>query len=408
MNYEELFDKFTNEMELWSKDGTVPNSVTYDLKLFFKLRKKRLDKFSLKQDLKFKPYIREVSRRFSKGANTIERVYKVQEMVCRDYVRNEKYLKNNKVIYDKTKNVFLYAGILDVNQDKIANNYVYTCPNCGASSSIEKLQTNGCPYCRTKFIVYDLLPKIVNYSFEKNYELKDKEVKTRIAIYIVLGFILFGMLLFLNFGITLITVLATIILSLIFGFSLIIFKLIFKSLFGVKEEFSLAVNNIGQLEKIYLNLIRYDKNFNYSYFEGKASSLFRIIAYSDDLSSVPQYKGDINMNLFSNLIDSTYRIITLDSVREYNGSLFILVSLFMNNTYYENNKIKHKRERISMLISHNMNFKTKMDFSIKEVNCKKCGSSFNALKDKICPHCRNEYHLEEDDWIVNRINIYPW
>lgn len=114
------------------------------------------------------------------------------------------------------------------------------------------------------------------------------------------------------------------------------------------------------------------------------------------------------MNYFSNLIDSTYRIMTLDNIGEYNGSLYVLISLFMNNTYFENNNIIHKREKINMLMSHDMKFKTKMDFSIKEVNCKSCGSSFDALKEKRRPHCHNEYHLEEDDWIVNRINIYNW
>ena len=408
MNYEELFNNFVKEMENWSKDGAIPSSVTYDLQNFFKLRKKRLDKYGLKTELKFDTYIRNTTQRYTKNAFNIQKIYKVQDMVCRDYQKNEKYIFNNKVIYNKTKNVFLYCGILDADQNKIDNKYIYTCPNCGATSSIEKLQTTGCPYCRTKFIVYDLLPKIVNYSFENNYALEDKDVKIRIGIYIILSFILFGILFFSIFGISFISVIGTIVAGLITGFSLIIIKMVFKSLFGIKEDVALSLNNVGQLEKIYMNLIQYDEKFNYAYFEGKASSLFRYIAYSEDLNSVPQYKGDPNMNLFSNLIDSTYRIITLDNIREYNGNLFVLVSLFMNNTYFENNKIKHKRERISMLISHDMKFKTKMDFSIKEVNCKNCGSSFDALKDKKCPHCHNEYHLEEDDWIVNRINIYNW
>ena len=413
MNYNILFDNFVKEIELWAKDGTIPSSVTYDLQTFFKLRKKRLDKFGLKLELKFTPDFFEKNLKKSKYTLVSNEIYKSKEMIYRDYIKSERYLINNKVIYNKKKDIFLYCGILDVEYCKKDKDYIYKCPNCGASSSIEKLQTIGCSYCRTKFIVYDLLPKIVNYSFENDYTFK--KIKLHKGIYIFISILLFEIISIYLMGINSFSIIIGIVIGLMFCFYMIMFKIIFKilkltfkSLFHFSKDIYFNFKDVEQLKRIYSSLLKYDRKFNYSYFEGKAASLFRIIAFSDDLNCVPQYKCEEKVNMFSNLIDSTYQMLTLDSVKEYNDNLFVLISLYMNNTYIYGNKIKHKKERIALLISHDMKFKTKINFSIKEVNCKKCGSSFDALKNISCPHCHNEYHLEEDDWIVNRINKYKW
>lgn len=299
----------------------------------------------------------------------------------------------------------MYGDILD-NKNADINNDVYVCPNCGAISSIEKLQTIGCPYCRTKFIVSDLLPKIVNYTFEKCYAIKKVDMKSKILSNILKCTLILEVPIIIFERPLYAAIITGIILGSIVGFSITSIGIFNRAFKGTKENMPLILKNRGQLTNIYSNLLRYDQKFNYSYFEGKISSLFRNIAYSDDLKSLTLFNGSNNYDMFSNLIDSTYRLLTLDNVFENNGNLCIWVSLYMNNYYYDN-KVFEKRERISMLLCHNTNFKTNLNFSIREVNCKKCGSSFDAMNQKICPYCRNEYHLEEDDWIVNDIKVLP-
>lgn len=80
-------------MENWANDGTIPSSITYDLKKFFELRKKRLDKLGLNIELNFEPYFFEYPLSNLKEAKVHSEIYKAKEMMYRDYKRTIKYKK---------------------------------------------------------------------------------------------------------------------------------------------------------------------------------------------------------------------------------------------------------------------------------------------------------------------------
>ncbi len=64
-----------------------------------------------------------------------------------------------KKIVNKTKTMYGYAVWLKGQKNP---QKAYTCPNCGAVSTIHQL-TEGCPYCCTRFLMRDLYPKITGY-----------------------------------------------------------------------------------------------------------------------------------------------------------------------------------------------------------------------------------------------------
>ncbi|MBQ1601775.1 MAG: hypothetical protein II083_06135, partial [Ruminococcus sp.] len=64
-----------------------------------------------------------------------------------------------KKIVNKTKTMYGYAVWLKGQKNP---QKAYTCPNCGAVSTIHQL-TEGCPYCGTRFLMRDLYPKITGY-----------------------------------------------------------------------------------------------------------------------------------------------------------------------------------------------------------------------------------------------------
>ena len=46
----------------------------------------------------------------------------------------------------------------------------------------------------------------------------------------------------------------------------------------------------------------------------------------------------------------------------------------------------------------------KPGFSITFVSCPDCGGSFDAVRQRICPYCGKEYHMENESWIIEKMS----
>ena len=42
-------------------------------------------------------------------------------------------------------------------------------------------------------------------------------------------------------------------------------------------------------------------------------------------------------------------------------------------------------------------------FSIKKIECKTCGGSFDGSHQRKCPFCQNVYDMKEENWVITRI-----
>lgn len=44
-------------------------------------------------------------------------------------------------------------------------------------------------------------------------------------------------------------------------------------------------------------------------------------------------------------------------------------------------------------------------FSITSVACPNCGGSFDAVRQKVCPYCGSEYHMENEGWVIEDMRL---
>ena len=438
-DYSDLFNKFSKELEIWSETSEIPHKASQDLKYYFKLRGKRLQKFNLKYNLKLENW----------GNDQVTSLHKVSSFIDNlpglnlgkyNIFRNFKtysekiiYIYKGKEIFRNIEPITLYQTIYDINKN---NNEIgenpYTCPNCGAVSKIKSLQDEGCPYCRTKFVISDLFPKVINFSkrvinfseAENNAsDENNSEKKFKMFIFIppVVVFIisltislflmafsemnkvlLIGLALFIS---TSLAFLAFFVSVAVLGFALAIYTINqVQPVKNLKRTKSAIAADVEAKTEIDRKLKQYDENFSYEYFEGKCLSLIRNIIFNEDVKNYPPYVGeDIDLR-FNNIIDITYGSV-IKMVDSYikDDYIFIKMEVFLNNTYFINEKIQNINESVYIKLKHNMKFKTNMDFSISEVNCRHCGASFNAIEEKNCPFCHNEYKIDEEDWLVTEL-----
>ena len=65
---------------------------------------------------------------------------------------------------------------------------------------------------------------------------------------------------------------------------------------------------------------------------------------------------------------------------------------------------KSSKEKFRVVVCKNIHAIANAGFSIKNVNCRSCGGSFDATREHNCPYCGNPYHLGNDDWVVIEFN----
>lgn len=63
-------------------------------------------------------------------------------------------------------------------------------------------------------------------------------------------------------------------------------------------------------------------------------------------------------------------------------------------------KIFKKNDIFRMKLCKDITKPEDYGFSIRKVQCRGCGGSFDASRIRYCPYCGREYDLKEDDWVV--------
>lgn len=65
--------------------------------------------------------------------------------------------------------------------------------------------------------------------------------------------------------------------------------------------------------------------------------------------------------------------------------------------------IKVKDEEIKLQVAKNVSTPTYAGFSIKKIECKTCGGSFDGSHQRRCPFCQNMYNMKEENWVITKI-----
>lgn len=332
----------------------------------------------------------------------------------RETVRTTEFYQGGEKVFNRREPVTFYSVIVD--KDGGSDDVTVNCPNCGAATLASKLQ-EGCPYCGTFFKISELFPRIsscytVDGIIERvGFEDRLKKFFTRFAIaaFAVILIFLFitdrnetelpvVFLVLKNLFLSgMLAALLTFVSYMCYSASLVV--KVFAQLGNVLPMLG-AGSSQNRLKKKMENL---DPNFFIRIFEGKLVSLLQAVLYSNDRDTLSIYEGNDDLSEFDDMIDMDYRgVFKLRDFGIRNGRVSILLEVFTDNTYAQK-RLKRRKEQILVRMERSANAVTDTGFSIHAVRCGNCGGSFDALHERNCPYCGNEYHAADSDWVITEI-----
>lgn len=400
---EKIFRQFSDELEEWSRTGETPSMGNQDIRFYLDLQKRRLKERNLQMEYGMKLRGEHLNRIFHKTYK--DRIY-TNEFVFSHYLQKTAFYRDGKKVYERKRPQTFYQTITKMEQQRVEE--TYCCPGCGAISSI-KILLDGCPYCHTRFLLSDLFPKVTGYFFQYDFSMNEKESKARTQKWIIGGILLVWLclaipeLLSREYIYIFISLLGSIPFGALIGYLAMCFWMML-SLFGFAiRNISGMLRNAGTKPRLNRLLKPYDKSFSYEYFTGRIVSLLKIMIFAEDVKELTIYKGEEEVPDFSDIVEAAYGgYIGLNKKRIENGYCYLDLDVYMTNIH-DKGKVYQKNEIFRMVVSRKLEKESDFGFSIKKVQCAGCGGSFDATRERCCPFCGGEYHLEEDDWTVMKI-----
>lgn len=401
MDDKELFVTFARQLSEWSRSGKEPELGDWNVRAYLDMQERRLKEKEIMRIFDFKPD---------------GRVYKVGDYALGmllngynkrvNYALGEKkieYIKDGKTIFRENRKVPLYQMIKwPSSEDANRKDETYVCPNCGHIERLETLESEGCQYCGTRFVMSQLYPKVTNFYTLENTSDKKRSIKDVIRLIpgcLVVALVLTFFMLFADTGTESYSFMSVFPVSYILMFLLgIWFSPVITE---ITENVPVSIGVAGAKRKITSKLRRYDEAFSYEYFEGKALSLLQMIVYADDPMNYIQFEGQELSPFFRDIVDMEYRGgVDVKEIKEAGEYIEVILKVFMKNTYYIKGKCKKKNETMYLHLRHHAKWKVEPNFSIVKVSCHGCGGSFDATKQRNCPYCQKEYDAGIDDWTV--------
>ena len=400
-----IYKDFVDQLSDWSNNGNIPETCSLDLKYAFELQRQRFKEKNI--SVKYNYQI--ASNDDSEYANGWTDKEYSNVVNYHRFLKIRDFFVNGKRKFREKQREILYAVITRLNNPQSEG--TYCCPNCGAIHSVKVLLESGCPNCKTRFIMNDLFPKVTNYYSIKDYSNQGNNLKKAIALYMILGSV-FGVLL--SAFSTLITkpesfflvqtfagFIGSAVAGAIGGYIIWAFSIV-GSLFidAAKSVPKLAIQ-FDAKRKLPEFMMKFDPNFSYEYFIGKIIAMTRIMIFCSDYSNLALYEGKPITNTNTDIIDVQFNgAVRLNHCSVQGPYCTLDVTVYTTNIHCKGNQIKKKNEQFRMVLCKNIMNATDYNFSIKKVQCKSCGGSFDATRIQHCPYCNNNYHLGDDDWVV--------
>ncbi len=382
------------------------------MQYYLELQKKRLEKKALSLEYDFLP-----RGHFAEGGGPViswgdDKYYSRTE--CRTCKLTRRVFKDDKKIYDKGQNELFYATITSAYNGTAVENDLYTCPNCGAISKVKELQ-DGCPYCQTYFKMSDLFPKVTNYFFVRDVGGTEKEIKGEIKQYVmpcvIAAILLYLLIFYISYGNIFLALIPGILGGLIFGGIVGYVIWAVKTLGGLFKDagksIGVLVNTAGSKGRFVELMKQHSPEFCYEYFSGKVLAILKMMIYADDVTKLPNYAGKPVGKKFNDIVEASgFGTAALKKCEVRNDRVYVTVDVYMDNLYETAGRIRKKHEKIRMDLYKKIDKSVDYHFSIKQLECKTCGTSFDATKENVCPSCKNRYDIEDDEWIVTRVMFF--
>ncbi len=393
-----IYNSFVKELAEWAKNGTPPKSGNQDTAFFLELQQNRLEKRNVRMEYRFSSSKNQDAPRYVErkdGKYTNKMVFSgINREIC--------FFKGNNCKFRDKKDMILYQIITYLNDSSVDSEEPYCCPNCSAVSPVKILLT-GCPYCGTRFQMTDLFPKVTDYFCVDDFSLSGNEMERMVKKAVVagagIGFLLNGLISF-GGGFSLGRMVMMMIVFGFFGYMALSFALLCGLLKGSASAAPLLARRNDARKRITELLKRYDPGFSYDYFVNKMISSLKMILFSEDRSNLAVCQGKISEDAFSDIIDAAYKgAIGLNSFKVEGKYCYLDIDLYMVNIHDEN-RICKKDDVFRMKLCKDITRPEDYGFSIRKVQCRGCGGSFDAVRIRYCPYCGREYDLKADDWVV--------
>ena len=412
-----IFEHFALDLNSFTDTGNYPSYASQDVKYVLELQMQRLKQKNLRMKYDIVP------RGIFANGGGLGKQWSDDRYTSRMEYRTcclaRTLYRDTKKVYQKNQDSIFYQIITNVrNADAVAGE-LYSCPNCGAVSTIAVLQ-NGCPYCGTFFKMNELFPKVTNYFFIKDSGYTGKELRRSIGK-VMLPCIVLSIIGFLIFfckdidlegadGISqmISSIVGGCVGGAVFGvisgyFLWAILKI--GSLFAeAGKSIPMLVNTAGSEKRFVSCMSQYSPEFSYEYFSDKVVSMIKMIIYSQCANDLPYYEGQAVGDRFLNVIESLYTgAVALKQFGVQGDYCYVTVDTYLENLYDNNGRIDTKKETIRVELRRNIRKPIDINFSIERIQCKNCGASFNAAKTRNCPHCGSRYEVGDDDWVITKL-----
>ena len=131
-----------------------------------------------------------------------------------------------------------------------------------------------------------------------------------------------------------------------------------------------------------------------------------MILYAEHPRELPCYTGGALDGRIRNIIESSYTgAVALKKFKVAGDECQVAVNVYMDDIYEESGRIRTRRDTFRISLHKNISNPINMHLSIKKIQCKTCGSSFDATKQKCCPSCGSSYDLAMEDWVVTDVKL---
>ena len=398
-NENQLQEAFIRQIEEWSRTGKTPEAAGMDMQYAFELQKKRLQEKRVQMQYQFTP--NELSGMALHSEISVNGFQ--NRTPYREYQVQTDYFVDGARIHQKKSSEIVYANITDLARPDVVT--TATCPNCGAINQVKEL-TKGCPSCGTRFSITDFYPKVTLYYTIENTGVNQTKVKSTVKRSILIGASIGVMIALLacladQNWYYLIGALPGAFFGAFAGYFIYAIGLLFKVVGKAFSSVPLVVGNMSAEPKIKEFMRRYQPDFSFQFFAAKMLNLLKIIMYSDNCDNLAVYGGAPFANTFANVIDVKYRGgLSLSGIYMDGNDCHAELMVYVTVTCCEGRGIHVRNETYRMHVCKNISRPEDFGFSIREYECRSCGASFDAAKERCCPYCGSDYHLKEDDWIV--------
>ncbi|MGN0438408.1 MAG: hypothetical protein ACI4F4_07780, partial [Lachnospiraceae bacterium] len=163
---------------------------------------------------------------------------------------------------------------------------------------------------------------------------------------------------------------------------------------------------ISSKKKITETMKQYDANFAYDKFEGQIIALVRMVVFASHPEQLACYRGGPLDKRFSDILEMTYtNAICVKKIKLEGNILHLSLRTWWVNYSESKGTVCKTGDCIDVTLSRNVTVIEPPGFSITSVVCPNCGGSFDAVRQNRCPYCDNEYHMEDEGWVIDEIHL---